>query len=91
MLNYTEIPVRLAARLLRARGEISLAEIRALPLVDDGDVAMAIADILARDFDVECHERLISRSPLEMEDVLRLATPYEATGTGWTQVGSTPR
>ena len=78
-MNYSAIPARLAASLLSARGEISLTEIRALPLVDDDDVAMAIADILARDFDVERHERLVSRSPFDIEDVLRLAAPRESS------------
>ena len=72
MIKYSTIAARLAATLLESRGEISLSEIRALPLVDDYEVAMAIADILARDYDIERCERR-SRSPLGFEDVLRLA------------------
>ena len=72
MIEYSTIAARLAATLLESRGEISLSEIRALPLVDDYEVAVAIADILARDYDIERYERR-SRSPLGFEDVLRLA------------------
>ena len=72
MADYSTIPTRLAAALLSEQGEISLAEIRALPLVEDDDVAVAIADILARDFDVERHERRVSLAPSRIEDVLRL-------------------
>ena len=78
MIDYSTIATRLAATILESRGEISLAEIRALPLVDDDDVALAIADILARDYDVERHERRLRRSLAGVEDVLRLST----LGTG---------
>jgi hypothetical protein len=74
MIEYSTIATRLAATLLESRGEISLSEIRALPLVDDDDVAVAIADILARDYDVQRYERRARQSPVEVENVLRLAT-----------------
>ncbi len=74
MIEYSTIATRLAATLLESRGEISLSEIRALPLVDDDDVAVAIADILARDYDVQRYERRARQSPVGVENVLRLAT-----------------
>lgn len=72
MANSLAIPTRLASALLLGRGEISLGEIRALPLVEDQEFALAIADILARKFKVERYERQIGRSASEFEDVLRL-------------------
>ena len=77
MVDYSTVATRLAAALLNAQGEISLAEIRALPLVDDDDVALAIADILARDFELTRYERRATRLPTGVEDVLRLV-PAEA-------------
>ena len=77
MVDYSTIAARLAAALLNTQGEISLAEIRALPLVDDDDVALAIADILARDFELTRDERPAGRMRAGVEDVLRLL-PTEA-------------
>lgn len=79
MVNYSSVATRLAAMLLARQGEISLAEIRALPLVDDDAVASAIADILARDFPLERYERRVSGPRSGVEDVLRLtAEPMTA-------------
>ncbi len=72
MANRSVIPTRLAAALLLDRGEISLGEIRALPLVEDEDFALAIADLLAHRFKVERYERQVGRSVSEFEDVIRL-------------------
>ena len=74
MIEYSSIPTKLAALLLEDVGEISLTEIRALPLVDDDKVALAIADILARDYDIERYERRPSQSQLKIEQVLRLSS-----------------
>ena len=71
-VNCSAIPTRLAAALLLDRGEISLGEIRALPLVEDEDFALAIADILAYKFKVERYERQVGRSASQFEDVIRL-------------------
>ena len=75
MMNYSMIPTRLAAALLLKRGEISLGEIRALPLVDDKDFALAIADVLAQNFEVERYERYVGQSASQFDDVIRLVTP----------------
>ena len=72
MGHYSAIPTRLAVALLLSRGEISLGEIRALPLVEDEDFALAIADVLARKFKVKRYERQVGRSALQFEDVIRL-------------------
>lgn len=72
MANCSVIPTRLATALLLGRGEISLGEIRALPLVEDEDFALAIADLLAHKFTVECYERQVGRSAAQFEDVIRL-------------------
>ena len=69
------IPTRLAAALLLKRGEISFGEIRALPFVEDKDFVLAIADVLAQNFEVERYERCIGRSTSQFEDVIRLVTP----------------
>ena len=74
MVNYSSIATRLAATLLTTRGEISIADIRALPLVDDNAVAASIADILARDFELERYQRRVTGLPSGVEDVLRLVT-----------------
>ena len=79
MVNHSAIPTRLAAALLLARGEISFAEIRALPLVEDERFALAIADILAQRFKVERSERRVDQSTSQFEDVIRLLSP-PATG-----------
>ena len=78
MVNYSMIPTRLAAALLLKRGEISLGEIRALPFVEDKDFVLAIADVLAQNFDVERYERCVGRSTSEFEDVIRLVTPLNS-------------
>ena len=72
MADYSMIPTRLAAALLPKRGEISFGEIRALPLVEDEDFVLAIADVLAQNFEVERYER---RSASQFDDVIRLVTP----------------
>lgn len=73
MTDYAEIPTRLAAALLLKRGEISLTEIEALPLVDNVDFALAIADVLAQSYRVTRYERVVDQSPSQFEDVIRLA------------------
>ena len=75
MVNYSMIPTRLAAALLLKRGEISFGEIRALPLVEDNDFVLAIADVLAQNFEVERYERCDDRSASQFEDVIRLVGP----------------
>ena len=75
MANYSMIPTRLAAALLLQRGEISLGEIRALPLVEDEDFALAIADVLAHNFEVEFYERYVGQSSSQLDDVIRLVAP----------------
>lgn len=72
MFNYSAVPARLAAALLLNRGEISLGEIKALPLVDDDNCALAIADMLAQNFTVDRYERRIGGAVREFEDVIRL-------------------
>lgn len=72
MTNYSKIPTRLAAALLLQRGEISLGEIRALPLVENEDFALAIADVLAQNFKVERYERYTDQSASQIDDVIRL-------------------
>ena len=76
-MNGATIPTRLAAALLRTKGEISLNEIRALPLVEDDDVALAIADLLAHRFHVEHYERRDMVSAFSFDRVIRLANDSE--------------
>ena len=75
MSSRSTIPVRLAAALLLHEGEISFAEIRALPFVEDQSYALAIADILAQRFRVERAERRVAQSDSQYEDVIRLLPP----------------
>ena len=79
MSVYSTIPTRLAAALLLDRGEISLGEIRALPLVEDESVALAIADLLAQNFKVERSERRVGQSVSQFEDVIRLLLPVSGS------------
>ena len=73
MYNYSAIPTRLATALLLKHGEISLGEIRALPLVDDEEAVLAIADLLAHNFNVTRFGRWESGAPsTRFEDVIRL-------------------
>lgn len=75
MTTDARIPVRLAAALLLKRGEISLEEIKALPMVNDQDFAIMIANILAARFNAELYERNLGESAFQVEDVIRLVAP----------------
>ena len=75
MAYYSTIPTRLATALLLKRGEISLGEIKALPLVESEDFALAIADVLAQNFEVEYYERYIGQPISRFDDVIRLVAP----------------
>ena len=75
MVNNSLIPTRLATALLLKRGEISIGEIRALPLVEDEYFALAIADALAQNFNVERYERYTDQPASQCDDVLRLLVP----------------
>ena len=78
MHNYSIIPSRLAAALLLKHGEISFGEIRALPLVDDEQAVLAIADLLAHKYEVTRLGRWeIGAPPTRFEDVIRLIGPTE--------------
>ena len=80
MHNYSAIPVRLATALLLKHGEISLGEIRALPLVEDEQAVLAIADLLAHNFHVTRVGRWDRGAPpTRFEDVIRLVGPVERT------------
>ncbi len=80
MHNYSAIPVRLATALLLKHGEISLGEIRALPLVEDEQAVLAIADLLAHNFHVTRFGRWDRGAPpTRFEDVIRLVGPVERT------------
>lgn len=72
------VPTRLAAAILVQHGEISLGEIRALPLVEDQRAALAIADLLAHNFPVTRFGRWEDGAPsYRFEDVIRLLEPGE--------------
>ena len=73
-MKYSTIPLRLATALLLQRGEISLGEIRALPLVEDEDFALAIAEVLKQQFDVERYERRVGRSIPQYDDVIQIVS-----------------
>lgn len=71
-------PTRLAAAILVKHGEISLGEIRALPLVEDERSVLAIADLLAHNFPVTRFGRWEDDAPsYRFEDVIRLVEPGE--------------
>ena len=71
---YSNIPLRLATALLLKRGEISLGEIRALPLVEDEDFALAIAEALKQQFDGERYERRVGGSVSPYDDVIQIVS-----------------
>ena len=73
MTGGATIPTRLATALLIEKGEISLSQIRALPLVKDDEVALAIADVLSHRFQVEYYERRDMVSTFVFDHVIRLA------------------
>ena len=75
MIEQSAIPTKLAMMLLENFGEITLREIRALPFVNEDIVALAIADILAREYDIETYKRRPSQSSCVIDQVLRLTTP----------------
>ena len=76
MTNTSIIPIRLAAALLLKRGEISLRDIRSLPLVDnDKDYALAIANQLSQHYDIEFIEQDLNQNSSQMEDVLLYLSP----------------
>ena len=63
---------KLAAALLVKFGEITFAEINALPFVDSEDEALLIVDILRRKFDVEFYDRKIEGTLFDYDSVIRL-------------------
>ena len=65
-------PANLAAVLLVKRGEITFAEIKALPFVDSEDDALIIVDALRRKFDVEFYDREIKGTLFDCDNVIRL-------------------
>lgn len=72
------VPTRLAAAILVKHGEISLGEIRALPLVEDQRAVLAIADLLAHNFPVARFVRWEDGAPsYRFEYVIRLLAPGE--------------
>ena len=72
MNKPVDIPIRLATALLIQKGEISIGEITALPLVDDREVAIAIARILSRNFGVKRSERETGDFPNSYDEVISL-------------------
>lgn len=76
MTNTSIIPIRLAAALLLKRGEISLRDIRSLPLVDnDKEYALAIANQLSQHYDIEFIEQDLNQHSSQMEDVFLYVSP----------------
>ena len=74
----SRVPTRLAAAILVKHGEISLGEIRALPLVEDEQYVLAIADLLAHNFPVIRFGRWEDGAPpSRFEDVIRLVEDDE--------------
>ena len=65
-------PAKLAAVLLVKCGEITFAEIKALPFVDSEDEALIIVDALRRKFDVEFYDREIEGTLFDCDNVIRL-------------------
>ena len=76
MSQVTEISVRLAEALLLKNGEISLPEIRALPMVDDEIQVLFIADSLIKKFEVSRSERPSGAHSSNSEETLRLIGAY---------------
>ena len=75
MDNYLSIPLRLAAALIQKRGEISLREIRSLPLIESDECAFIIANELAQHFKVENFERTLSQSGFQIDNSFRIVKP----------------
>ena len=72
------VPTRLAAAILVEHGEISLGEIRALPLVEDQRSVLAIADLFVHNFPVARCGRWEDGAPsYRFEHVIRLLAPDE--------------
>ena len=67
-------PTKLAATLLVKCGEITFAEIEALPFVDSEDDALLIVDALRRKFDVEFYDREIEGTLFDYDSVIRLVS-----------------
>lgn len=74
MNNLAHISAKLAAALLRQRGEISVPDIRALPFVENDEVANAIIENLTSTYHLErCQHRETPNH--RWEDVLRFRHP----------------
>ena len=88
----SRVPTRLAAAILVKHGEISLGEIRALPLVEDEQYVLAIADLLAHNFPVLRFARWEDGAPASrFEDVIRLVEDDEQVSAPPAAMGSTER
>ena len=88
----SRVPTRLAAAILVKHGEISLGEIRALPLVEDEQYVLAIADLLAHNFPVIRFGRWEDGAPASrFEDVIRLVEDDEQLSAPPAAIGCTER
>ena len=83
-------PAKLAATILVKCGEITLAEIEALPFVDSEDDALIIVDALRRNFDVEFHDRPIEGTPFDCDNVIQLVNyPLRGRARNASSLGAT--
>ena len=88
----SRVPTKLAAAILIQYGEISFGEIRALPLVEDEQSVLAIADLLAHNFPVTRFGRWEDGAPSSrFEDVIRLIEHDERSAAGWRRGSVPPR
>jgi hypothetical protein len=74
-LKTEEIGFRCASALLLYRGQISVKDIQALPLVEDDSQAELIVESLKQKYNVEINTEKISNWPiLEWDEIIRLKT-----------------
>ena len=83
-------PAKLAAAILVKCGEITFAEINALPFVNSEDEALIIVDALRRNFDVEFYDRKIKGTRFDCDNVIRLVSnPLRGRAGKVTQLSTT--
>lgn len=77
--------IKLAAAILIQKGHISIADITALPMVSDTDVAQKIANKLVQSFQTTTETRSIGKSSntVLFEDVIVLKGFKSSRDLGW--------
>lgn len=75
MSDTTSLAIKIAAAVLKQKGEISVSEIKAIPFLPFEEAADAVVDYLLRHYKAELHQvRVESKPMLRWEQFIRLTS-----------------